>query len=659
LIAFLNNIGVLPEDPPGLRLQKRFLVYLGLSMSMGGILWGSLSLYFGLIIPAAIPYSYVVITFINLVVFAIARNFALARFVQILISLLLPFLFQFSLGGFAETGGIMLWALISLVGAFTFEKLGNTLYWLALYVVLTVLLGVYEKNSLALLQVSREMSTAFFVINITVISVIVSGLSYYFLKSRGSIMDELAEAKRETDVVMASVDEGLFLITLTGGEYIVGLQQSAAVRKILETPNLPNIDFAAALSPYLTPAKLLEVRNFLKLVSVRTLKPEMLETLNPLEAVSVAVGNPPKLKYLRFGFSAIESGKHAQYLVRVSDVTEAIQLQEELAENERKNRENTAMILSVLHVGPSLLEDFIDGVDAELVTIESILQNDNTSEAVMARMEELYRSVHSVKGNAALLDLGILTAVAHEFEEKVMAIRAKEVVEWDDFLPLALDLSKLQATTLSLKDLLARLQNFKHQASGGQSAIAAIPESVKSMVERLAPEYGKKIFVETIEFQAEGIPNSFAYMVRDIVVQLARNAVAHGIEKPEARVAAGKPEAGKITLSLAENPTEFIFTIHDDGASFNFEGIRELAQQRLNVDAETAAAWSQKRLIQFMFEPGFSTASETTQTAGRGMGMDIVKQRIKNAGGELKINFSVGKYTEFKMIVPLSRDTQD
>jgi len=623
-------------------------------MSMGGILWGSLCLYFGLLIPAVIPFGYAVITAINLTMFAVIRNFALARFVQVLISLLLPFLFQFSMGGFAETGGIMLWALISLVGAFTFEKLGNTLYWLALYVVLTVLLGVFETNSLALMQVSRQMSTAFFVINITIISIIVSGLSYYFLKSRGTIMDELADAKRETDVVMSSVEEGLFLITLTAGEYIVGLQQSAAVSKILETANLPSIDFAAALSPYLTPAKLQEVRNFLKLVSAKKLKPDMLATLNPLETVPVAVGNPPKLKYLRFGFAAIESGKHAQYLVRVSDVTEAIQLQEELAENERKNHENTAMILSVLHVGPGLLEDFIGGVDAELAIIESILQNDNTSEAVMTRMEELYRSVHSVKGNASLLDLGILTAVAHEFEEKVMAIRAKEIVEWNDFIPLAMDLSKLQSTTAGLKELLARLQNFKHEADGAQSAIAAIPLSIKSMVERLAPDYGKKIVVETREFNAAGIPNSFAYMVRDIVVQLARNAVAHGIEKPEIRVAAGKPETGKITLSLSTNLTAFTFTIHDDGASFNFEGIRRLAMEKHKIDKGTADAWTQKRLIQFLFEPGFSTAAETTQTAGRGMGMDIVKQRIKNAGGELKINFSSGKFTEFKMVIPLS-----
>jgi two-component system, chemotaxis family, sensor kinase CheA len=659
LIAFLNNIGVLPEDPPGLRLQKRFLVYLGLSMSMGGILWGSLCGAFGLWLPASIPYGYVLLTAINLSLFAITRNFSIARFFQVLVSLLLPFLFQFSLGTFASTGGIMLWALISLVGAFTFEKLGNTLYWLALYIVLTVMLGVYEKHSLALLQVSPQMSTLFFVLNIAIISTIVSGLSYYFLKSRGSIMDELAAAKRETDVVMHSVEEGLFLITFGTNEFFIGVQQSAAVNKILEIEDLPAIDFAAALSPFVTPAKLLEVRNYLKLLASKNAKPDMVAMLNPLDSVPVAVGNPPKLKNLRFGFSRVTSENLLQYLVRISDITESVRLQEQLEENQRKNKESTDMILSVLHVGPGLLEDFIDGVDAELAVIENILQNDNTSEQVVARLEELYRSVHSIKGNASLLDLSILTGVAHDFEEKIMAIRGREKVDWDEFLPLAIDLSKLQATNASLKELLTRLQNFRQETGDvTQSAIAAIPQSVKSMVARLAPEYGKNIEVEFGQFDGAGVPNKFAYIVRDIAVQLARNSVAHGIEKAEIREAAGKNTAGKIILELSVNPKEFTLTVRDDGASFNFDRIKRLAMERTRATEAEASAWSQKRLIQFLFEPGFSTAEETTMTAGRGMGMDIVKQRIKNAGGELKINFAPGKYTEFKMVIPLNSDAE-
>lgn len=251
---FFNNLGAVETDSPALRLQKRFLVYLGLAMSIGGLIWGTLSVYFQLYVPAIIPYGYTCLTAINFIFFGIFRNFRAVRFVQVLISLLLPFMFQYALGSFAATGAIMLWALISLVGAFTFESLRNTLYWLALYVILTLLIGFADSNNLGLLKVPAELSTVFFVLNISVISSIVAGLSYYFLKSRGQILEELAEAKRETDVVMSSVDEGLFLLRLVGDRYMVGSQQSDAVSRIFGIEKLPNTDFATAMTPFSTKA---------------------------------------------------------------------------------------------------------------------------------------------------------------------------------------------------------------------------------------------------------------------------------------------------------------------------------------------------------------------------------------------------------------------
>jgi chemotaxis protein histidine kinase CheA len=199
----------------------------------------------------------------------------------------------------------------------------------------------------------------------------------------------------------------------------------------------------------------------------------------------------------------------------------------------------------------------------------------------MQRIEELYRAIHSIKGNASLLDLQLLVNASHDFEDKVEKIRERNAATWDDFIPLALDVAKLQDTISGLKDLLRRLQTFRHE--GGQvheSAIATIPENIRTMVERIAAEHGKEIDVSFTEFSADRVPARFAYILRDIGVQLARNAVVHGFETPENRRKAGKHDRGSLTLSLSQVSDDVIFTVRDDGRSFDLDAIRRKTAAR-------------------------------------------------------------------------------
>lgn len=651
-----GRIGAVAGDAPELMLQKQFLVYLGGAMSLGGIMWGSLALWQGLLFAAVIPYGYTVVTFFNFLGFQLRKNFRIAKFVQIVISLLLPFMFQYSLGGFANTGSVMLWALISLVAAFTFENLQNMLFWLFLYVALTVALGVLDAQTPRTLVVAEDIKTFFFVLNIVVISTIVAGLSYYFLRNRSQVLIELDLAKRETDLVLSAVDEGLFLIRRSAASYRIGEQQSPGVLQILGlSAALPAVDFLVAMAPFLSPAKQQEAENYLTLLNSATIKPKMVAALNPLELVNISVGYPPVEKYIQFRFTPVEQGKQDQYLVRIKDMTQETILAQQIEASEKRNQESTQMILSVLHIGPKLLADFLEGVDAELSTIEEILQSDKPAAQVMQRIEELYRAIHSIKGNASLLDLQLLVNASHDFEDKVEKIRERNAATWDDFIPLALDVAKLQDTISGLKDLLRRLQTFRHE--GGQvheSAIATIPENIRTMVERIAAEHGKEIDVSFTEFSADRVPARFAYILRDIGVQLARNAVVHGFETPENRRKAGKHDRGSLTLSLSQVGEDVLFTVRDDGRSFDLDAIRRKAAARQGLEPEAITAWDNKKLINQIFEPGFSTAATTTTAAGRGMGLDIVKQRVKKAGGEVRINFAAGQFTEFLITLPLA-----
>lgn len=192
LLESFATMGHLPEDSAEEQLHKRFLIYMAVLMSGGGILWGSISFAFGLYFQGLIPLGYTFITIINLFFFAIRKNFPVTRFIQVLISLLLPFFFQWSLGGFAVTGAMMLWSLLALLGSLTFQSTGLATGWLISYVVFTILSGFADPLVRPYaIEISPNIETVFFVTNIIIISSIVVGLMLYFVASRDKANQEL------------------------------------------------------------------------------------------------------------------------------------------------------------------------------------------------------------------------------------------------------------------------------------------------------------------------------------------------------------------------------------------------------------------------------------------------------------------------------------
>jgi PAS domain S-box-containing protein len=113
----INSIGLVDSDPAMLKAAKNLVVYLALFMSFGGLVWGSLLLYFNLPFAALIPYGYIVLSFFNILNFSLRKNFTTTSIIQISISMLLPFLLQWQLGGFFASGCVMLWSILSLVGS--------------------------------------------------------------------------------------------------------------------------------------------------------------------------------------------------------------------------------------------------------------------------------------------------------------------------------------------------------------------------------------------------------------------------------------------------------------------------------------------------------------------------------------------------------------
>lgn len=193
---WLQRMGALadrPEDSDQERQRHRFMLLTGASMSFGGLVWGTMCFATGLYVPGLIPYGYTVVTAFNLFVLWRTKDFDRARTVQVLISLLLPFLFQWVMGGFVASGAMMIWAMLALVCALSFESMRAAVGWLVVYLALTAVSGIIDPYLTPPPKLpDGALGPLSFAINIATVSATVFVLTLYFLHLRDIANAELS-----------------------------------------------------------------------------------------------------------------------------------------------------------------------------------------------------------------------------------------------------------------------------------------------------------------------------------------------------------------------------------------------------------------------------------------------------------------------------------
>jgi signal transduction histidine kinase len=199
LLHFVLSLGARPGELAADRASRQTLVLGGLLMSLGGVFWSALCLASGLPAPALVPSSYVLLTALNFAVLHRRRDFGLARLVQVSMSLLLPFVLQWALGGFAASGAMMLWSMIALVGSLTLSSVRQALGWFALYVALTVVAALLDSTLAASssFRPSLDAQRLYVIVNVVFVSTIVFVLGLVLTRrQRGAILAlELQQAQ--------------------------------------------------------------------------------------------------------------------------------------------------------------------------------------------------------------------------------------------------------------------------------------------------------------------------------------------------------------------------------------------------------------------------------------------------------------------------------
>ncbi|MCA9096837.1 MAG: chemotaxis protein CheA, partial [Planctomycetaceae bacterium] len=142
--------------------------------------------------------------------------------------------------------------------------------------------------------------------------------------------------------------------------------------------------------------------------------------------------------------------------------------------------------------------------------------------------------------------------------------------------------------------------------------------------------------------------------IKDPLTHMVRNSADHGLESPEKRRAAGKPEVGTIKLNAYHEGGHVIICIEDDGAGIPVEKIKAKAIQSNLVTEAAAAQLTDKEILSFIFQAGFSTAEKVTSVSGRGVGMDVVRTQIERIGGTIDLSTKVGQGTTIRIKIPLT-----
>jgi chemosensory pili system protein ChpA (sensor histidine kinase/response regulator) len=290
--------------------------------------------------------------------------------------------------------------------------------------------------------------------------------------------------------------------------------------------------------------------------------------------------------------------------------------------------------------------------------------------AVKQSIADLSDSVARLRGQLREIEVQADSQMQSRATELETRNREFDPLEFDRYTRLQ-ELTRLMAESLhdaaSIQQTLAKSLGDADGALAHQSRVSrdvqqalmrmrAVPfailnERLYRIVRQTTRELGKSAELDIQGSQVE-LDRSVLERIGAPLEHMLRNALAHGLEAPEARLAAGKPPAGRIAVSLRQEANEIVLTVSDDGAGLDLDKLRRRAQERGLLPAEALA--SDAEAAHLIFVSGLSTADEVTELAGRGVGMDVVRSEISAIGGRVDIATTRGQGTTFTVYLPLT-----
>jgi two-component system chemotaxis sensor kinase CheA len=493
-------------------------------------------------------------------------------------------------------------------------------------------------------------------------------------------------SSRLTDAILKTSSLGLLLLDSNGK---ILPQVSHHIGALLRRQDFASLSFDKLIAPLVSAKTLSVVRNYVAhlLELPRGQSPEA----NPLQDVELRLPKPDgthEAAHFCIEFTAAETPNEPRlWVVHISDITAREQQHRELVDLRAQVRTQGEILRSVLQAGGTRFGGFLQRTDASMKTINNVLKKPaREAGAFRSKLEETLEEVDRIRRDAAALKLTGLQSAAREFEDALQELRSRESLSGSDFLPLAVKLDALFGQFASLRSLtiqagpardaepvapearvtengtqiiespkfFAEMAQVAHSTSQAQRmapAAGSLESTLATLTDLVAQENQKTVVLECTGLQL--VPARYQATIKNVAIQLIRNAVVHGIEPSPARVSAGKPPIGSLHLEFKIAPgSGFELLFRDDGQGLDPNKVRSTAIARGLVTPDEAERMRDRQAIKLIFKSGFTTMPDVHGESKHGSGMSLVRRYVHEAGGKIALASQVGQETRFKVTLP-------
>jgi two-component system chemotaxis sensor kinase CheA len=479
-------------------------------------------------------------------------------------------------------------------------------------------------------------------------------IRYGYSQTLESTAGDLMRQKAQSESILNNIPMGIGMLVSRNNQIWIEESYSKSLVDLLNV-SIKQGPFIDILSEILPSEMLEEVEHWLTHFA-KGKRFRMLMNTNPLAKVETTIESHSRLypsakRILAFTFSRTDdySSERQTYIFTVTDITDHELQQHDIAKERDERLQQNLKFEQLLSQRPENVFEFIEDTGEEIAAINALLKGEGGGDEENP-IPDIFQLVHAIKGNARLLRFNAIAYKLHEFEETLKPYLSGKP-DFMTMLGFIERIAAIQDEITSIKRTLNTVSTFAHQMNQGHTRGTLLTGLLQSLIKQECEIQGKSVFLDADNFDSAQIPETLRKIVKDILVVLVRNSIAHGIEASKDRVSLGKKPHGTISLESRILDTSLEIVYRDDGASLDIEAIKDrgIAMGLLQSNRE----YAEQDIVALIFSGAFSTKKEADITAGRGVGLSAVYSLVKAGKVQLRLRFRKGMHTTFLLKFPL------
>jgi two-component system chemotaxis sensor kinase CheA len=493
-------------------------------------------------------------------------------------------------------------------------------------------------------------------------------MQHALMLTRHNLKHALDDLKNERDEITAMKDNLKLGVFMMDRCFVIQPHYSLALEDMLGANNFTGVCFTRFIEGAFSEKTNKTIIDYFEMMLSQNFPVDVLESINPLNEFAFTTRKGEE-KTLRCSFTTIDHitqnrndpGNDANdavskvyILAKIEDISTEAKLKKHIEKTQAEKQKEMRNLFEVFKVDPRMGFEVLQDTGNNLNAIKQLIQDvyDDKIEGRKA-LTAIFQKAHASKSDLVILGMGTIGDHFHEFEGMIKkAIEATSLAK-NSFKVLDEESTSLLKEKDNLRDTIKMLVAYRNRQPGDEAKPSAfLHTALNRAAERVAADTGKKIKFTAEALEINDFSSNLRRELKYILTQLVRNSAVHGIEMPNERSEAGKNETGTITLSIRAGSVVNI-SLKDDGKGLAWGKIKNKAVQ-LGFISENEDM-SEDALCDILFKEGFSTAEETTLHAGRGVGLNLVKDKVSELNGTIRIESESGKGTEFIIVIPLQQ----